>query len=590
MKVRSDKVKGFSHPNTKGRRPLAVETFYDEFDDGTSRFINEVFVDLITKSAAKSSWCSRSKVGSFIVERQLTYLTKKAPFLGGGSKQSRKQSALSSFRKCEDLCREANERFRHPTRYPEFLRIQPVLHRASQIILEVLGDTPPSYSALHPFTFSSGNNVGVQRYSSPMFKLGNRLTCSDYFRAVPELLAELPLLTSVHSFKEDDNSWWLDLILVDGKWGSVPKNAETDRSIVTEPTLNMLGQLAHGRWLKRRLKRFGVDLYDQSLNKERAKRASIDGVEATIDLSEASSSICKELVFDLLPPLWSARLDSLRSHVVSLPSGERLLLEMFSSMGNGFTFELESLIFYSLVRSICESLDIEWVPAIYGDDIIVDVRAYDRIKEVFSQVGFRVNESKTFTTGDFRESCGGDYLSGFDVRPFVVDRNWSIARLVAFHNHITRKGFGTITALEEVVSFIRQIIPRSCRLWGPDGYGDGHLVSYQGYPMEWKSDRGWEFVSFRTITAKPKVIPASDGNIRGLLLLGPYWAYARESAPKSDPFMTVWDPTPVRLGNLGPVVSWAQGVAEQTTSDPYVIRGHDGGRVTRVEGVDPYMD
>lgn len=583
MKVQSNRVKvpiSPFHP---------VRTFYDEFDDPTSRFINEIFLDMLSSGRRKLDKHAHSPSAQMILNRQELYLTKKAPFLGESTPELRKQSALSTFMRCESLCREANVRFRQPRMYPDFLRIQPVLHRASEIILLVLGDTPPTFSALHPFTYSSGNNVGVQRYSSPMFKLGNRLTCSDYStRLMPDLLAELPLLSSVHSFREDDNSWTVELQMVDGKWGSVPKNAETDRSIVTEPTLNMLGQLAHGRWLKRRLKHFGVDLYDQSLNRDRARQASIDGVEATIDLSDASSSICKELVFDLLPPLWAARLDELRSHVVSLPSGERLLLEMFSSMGNGFTFELESLIFYSLVRAICESLGIKWVPAIYGDDIIVDVRAYPMIQDVFSQVGFRVNESKTFTMGDFRESCGGDYLSGCDVRPFVVDRNWSVSRLVAFHNHITRKGFRTYTALEEIVRFIQTIIPRGCRFWGPDGYGDGHLISYQGYPKEWSSDkygdRGFYFCDFRTITAKPSVIPAREGNLRGLLLLGPYWAYTRETAPKPD--MRV----PVRLPNGGRVwVPLVLSVAEQTSSDPYVIRGHDGGRVTRITGVDPMV-
>jgi hypothetical protein len=130
----------------------------------------------------------------------------------------------------------------------------------------------------------------------------------------------------------------------DGKLEFVPKNAKTFRSTVTEPVLNGLTQLAIGDFLFDRLKRSGLDLRDQTRNQRLALEGSLTGALATLDLSSASDTISRELVYHLLPLEWAHFLGLSRTGHIKY-RGQRYTLEKFSSMGNGYTFPLESLIF-----------------------------------------------------------------------------------------------------------------------------------------------------------------------------------------------------------------------------------------------------
>ena len=99
-------------------------------------------------------------------------------------------------------------------------------------------------------------------------------------------------------------------------------------------------------------------------------------------------------------------------------------LEQFSSMGNGFTFPLETLLFYSLARAVLKYMHAsaeEWdMLSVYGDDITLPSRCFSLLTEVFTECGFLVNSRKSFSDGPFRESCGADYLRSIDIRPFYV--------------------------------------------------------------------------------------------------------------------------------------------------------------------------
>lgn len=145
-----------------------------------------------------------------------------------------------------------------------------------------------------------------------------------------------------------------------------------------------------------------------------AARAYKDGL-ATIDLESASDTMCHGLVLDLLPPDWFVYLDALRSKSYVI-DGQWRSFEKFSAMGNGFTFELESLIFYALARSVVpveESQDV----SVFGDDIIVPAKYAPQLLELLDYVGFLPNKQKTFVSGNFYESCGKHYHKGFDVTP-----------------------------------------------------------------------------------------------------------------------------------------------------------------------------
>lgn len=199
---------------------------------------------------------------------------------------------------------------------------------------------------------------------------------------------------------------------------TVPKKSDIDRVACKEPEANMLLQRSVGNHIRRRLRVFGIDLNDQTRNQELA-RVAVERKLATIDLSSASDTISRELVRHLLPFDWFSLLDDLRVKATVM-DGNVHELSMFSSMGNGFTFELESLIFYAITRAVCRLSRVRGSISVYGDDIIAPSAIVRRLSRVFSLLGFKVNPKKTHYRGPFRESCGAHFYAGFDVTPFYV--------------------------------------------------------------------------------------------------------------------------------------------------------------------------
>jgi hypothetical protein len=210
-----------------------------------------------------------------------------------------------------------------------------------------------------------------------------------------------------------------------GRFVTVPKDAKTDRSIEIQPSINVFYQLGVGAAMRQRLNRWGIDLDNgQDVHRRVACEASRSGTYSTIDLSSASDTISREVVKALIPGDWYAVMAMLRTSKSLLPNGKKLWLEKFSAMGNGYTFELETLIFGALVEATLSELGEPnkagidfWV---YGDDIIVPTCTTRAVLAVLRRFGFTPNASKTFSTGQFRESCGGDFFGGAAVRPHYL--------------------------------------------------------------------------------------------------------------------------------------------------------------------------
>jgi hypothetical protein len=95
-------------------------------------------------------------------------------------------------------------------------------------------------------------------------------------------------------------------------------------------------------------------------------------------------------------------------------------LEKFSSMGNGFTFELETLLFYAIAKA-AGGLQRDEL-SVYGDDIIIPTRCASDVLAALRFFGFTPNQRKTFVQGPFRESCGGDFFCGVDVTPYRLTK------------------------------------------------------------------------------------------------------------------------------------------------------------------------
>lgn len=208
---------------------------------------------------------------------------------------------------------------------------------------------------------------------------------------------------------------------------TVPKNELTDRTIAIEPSGNMALQLAAGVYIEDVLRFVGLDIRSQQdRNKLLACQGSISGDLVTIDMKSASDMILIDLCLKLLPRQLSLFLLRIRSSETELPGGERVKLNMMSTMGNGFTFPLMTLIFTALLYAVRlsrggPSLYIDWKDCgIFGDDIVCTAdEAFDLVKAI-EDSGFEINKLKSYFEGPFRESCGGDFVDGYNCTPFYV--------------------------------------------------------------------------------------------------------------------------------------------------------------------------
>jgi hypothetical protein len=239
---------------------------------------------------------------------------------------------------------------------------------------------------------------------------------------------------------------------------TVAKNSATDRTICTEPSLNMYFQLGLGAALNSRLRRsYGYDESKQpDRNRELAYRGSVRGDLATIDLSSASDTISLRLCEMILPSTWYAAICDLRSQRTKI-DGQWIELSMVSSMGNGFTFPLQTYIFSLLLRSLSylrgvpfhrfDAKDTSF--GVFGDDIIVPSEWFPDVTRALRALGFTPNLDKSFGEGPFRESCGSDFYLGHNVRGVyikrldtVMDRYSAVNRLIRWstrHNVLLRK-------------------------------------------------------------------------------------------------------------------------------------------------------
>jgi len=201
----------------------------------------------------------------------------------------------------------------------------------------------------------------------------------------------------------------------------VPKTFKSLRSIMPNTTIGSYMSGGIGEMIRKRLKRVGYDIRTlQSAHRVLAQESSITGKNVTVDLSAASDTISTTLVSRLLPLDWFEAMNLSRIGTVRLPDGSEVESKTFCTMGIGYTFPLQTLIFLSLLKAIARITS--WGKAcdisVYGDDMIFDASLYGFVEVVFSKLGFIINEEKSFSDGPFRESCGGDYHSGVDVRPF----------------------------------------------------------------------------------------------------------------------------------------------------------------------------
>lgn len=414
--------------------------------------------------------------------------------------------ALKKFIQSEISCLETNDRYFRRNEGEGFHfppSVNAILHSASRKIAAILGDAP-SFADMK-FHFGPGASFGVRKETSVYNKVSSDPECT--FALLPclqEFIAEFP------GWFSDENTTFT--IRRGSELTVVPKNAKTDRPICIEPLVNGFIQGGIGSYMRDRLRRWGVNLKDQGVNQKLASEAYVKRL-ATVDFSSASDTISYAVVHDLLPEDWFELLDMARSPCYLI---EDLWypFHKFSSMGNGYTFELESLIFYAVAFATVEYLGIPVQTgknlSVYGDDVIIPAQAFYLFQEVCSHMGFSINSEKSYHSGPFNESCGADYYLGTDVRPYFLKKEIvsltemyhaanTVLRIAGkvqgfLENQVLPSGLGTVLgSLRSCHAWSIGCIPKRFRLLVPDGAGDAGLVADFDVAVPQPSrNEGWE--------------------------------------------------------------------------------------------------
>ena len=275
----------------------------------------------------------------------------------------------------------------------------------------------------------------------------------------------------------------------------VPKDAKSLRTIAAEPAMNIYIQLGVDGFIRRRLKRFGVDINDQTFNQRLAYLGSIDNSYATLDLKGASDTVSLRLIEKLLPLPWVELLYKLRCDTGTLPDGRVIRYNKISSMGNGYTFALETLIFAAAVFAVGGSLGDD--SHVYGDDIALPTKHVPALKKLLGCCGFLINHDKSFVDPTFtRESCGADFEAGVNIRPVFLKEplaTQNAFEIYSLHNKLLKWFDNNVGHIEAPTScgLLVGWTPVHMQLFGPPDPLDlssyfvsripGHRSSQYGY-------------------------------------------------------------------------------------------------------------
>ena len=324
--------------------------------------------------------------------------------------------------------------------------------------------------------FGPGRSVGLKEKPSLLyFKVGDsdQTAGSEFVRSWYEIsVLHNPLCEAAEMARKARHG--RARVVTYGNLTFVPKSYSKRRIVITEPSLSTYFQLGLGEVMGDVLETsFRIDLSTQAeKNSELARIGSITGRYATADLTQCSDYISCWLVKYMFPPSVVRWVEILRTKEVRHrvdACGEAtspIRLHMCSTMGNGFTFPLQTLLLSALVKSTLETLEIDDDWGVFGDDICLPTEAFDLLCKVLHACGLRVNQDKSFSRGLFRESCGTDWYDGVDVRGVYLKDYTSDQDLFSCYNRLALWSAihdvpltGTLASILAMCTGIAPIIP-----------------------------------------------------------------------------------------------------------------------------------
>lgn len=380
----------------------------------------------------------------------------------------------------------------------------------------------------HPFHMLERASVGpganrMARGGSFYAKLfASPLSCSSpyLYNWYTRYIKRFPVWLAAENFRL--SHYGSPPIVPSSRLSFVPKNVEVSRTICTEPTLNTMFQLGFGRILERRLERlFGISLSDQQFkNRALARLGSLTDGLSTIDLSSASDSISMSMLREFLPATMLRQLEFSRCVSTEVTGYGTVQLGMVSTMGNGFTFPLQTILFAAVVASCMSYHSLKWRPprqytttpegvrvqnrvgagsesswGVFGDDIICPRSVTEDVITVLGILGFTVNRDKTFVKGPFRESCGYDFFHGVMIRGVYVKRLDTMQDCASVVNQLTRFSTRTGISLRRTIKSLLDYYPDMpmVPLWEDMSAGYHVPLTYavrHGHAV-WNKERQW---------------------------------------------------------------------------------------------------
>ena len=259
---------------------------------------------------------------------------------------------------------------------------------------------------------------------------------------------------------------------------AVPKTSKSPRLIAAEPVAHQWCQQLVLRFLFEQCRKqfvrddycYFIDFADQSKSGELVLQASLDGHSATVDLSDASDRLTcwtVERIFrsnpSIVSALHAARTRYLRDDISEVPGF--LKLKKFASQGTATTFPVMSIVMLCIALGASLEGPVTWRSIwklrdqvrVFGDDIIIPTRGYARLVRAMDLLQLKVNTTKSYATGNFRESCGVDGYLGYDVTPvkpktLIANSPSEVQSLIDMTNNLFRKGMWQ--ASEAVLSLL----------------------------------------------------------------------------------------------------------------------------------------
>lgn len=299
------------------------------------------------------------------------------------------------------------------------LRSKIVLRQARKLVKEVLGVyDAEEHMAKCRFSVNACKGFPLER-AQLYQKLSGPLTGShchlEWFQK--NYLPTDPLLSDILHEVEYVEIEALDVF-------NVPKSYKIKRGISPNTLVGSFHSYGLGKMIEHRLEeRAGISLSRQpELHKILARKASKTRRLVTADLSSASHCFTSPLINMMVPRPWFKELNRGRLSQVTL-DGKCYYQHSFMAMGIGFTFPLQTLLFWSILRAIQTLTRTKGRISVFGDDLIYPRQMHPFVVSILSDIGFSLNVEKTFEKEMFRESCGGDFCRGVDVRPAMPEGN-----------------------------------------------------------------------------------------------------------------------------------------------------------------------